>query len=185
MALDNITIPIEIIMKHNISISEYIVLYDVANGHIISGLIDNPMPSLISLEKKGYVRFSEEKIFLRDKSSVFFAVNEDLFLKWLKIYPTTVSRKYGGKRALSPANPDTILGNKLHKKWKTVFKKDVRAQEKAIGVLERQISADTKSGDMEYFVEASRWLNEGYHEKYSYLLDESQATRKYDNEDYM
>ena len=66
-----------------------------------------------------------------------------------------------------------------------MFKKDIRAQEKAIGVLERQISADTKSGDMEYFVEASRWLNEGYHEKYSYLLDENQAARKYDNEYYM
>ena len=41
------------------------------------------------------------------------------------------------------------------------------------------------SGDLEYMVEAARWLNEGYHEKYSYLLDNDTGTNKYENEDYM
>ena len=185
MALDDITIPVEKCMDNGISISEYIVLYNIANNNIIVGLIDKPMASLISLEKKGFVRLSNGSIFLRDKASEFFAVDDDLFLKWLNTYPTTVLRQYGGKRALSPAGADTILGKRLKKKWLSIFKKDVEAQERAIKVLELQVAADTRSGDMEYFVEAARWLNEGYHEKYSYLLDNDTSNNQYENEDYM
>jgi len=42
-----------------------------------------------------------------------------------------------------------------------------------------------KSGDTEYMVEAHRWLNEGFHEKYAYLLDDSHSDIKYENEDYL
>ena len=35
-------------------------------------------------------------------------------------------------------------------------------------------------------VEARRWLNEGYHEKYSFLVDDGIVPEnKYSNEDYM
>ena len=34
-------------------------------------------------------------------------------------------------------------------------------------------------------VEATRWLNEGYHEKYSYLIDQDKGDNLYENEDYM
>ena len=185
MALDNITIPTEEIVKNGLSINEYLLLYNVANNNCISGLIDSTFLSLVSLEKKGFIKLFNGQIHLREKSSIFFAEDDSLFVKWLTIYPTKVNRKYGGKRALSPAKADTILGKKLYKKWKNVFKKNIEKQELAIKVLELQVQQDTRSGQLEYMVEATRWLNEGYHEKYSYLAEEEIAPSNYESEDYM
>ena len=128
---------------------------------------------------------SKEGIILRDKASVFFADESDLFIKWLRTYPTSVKKKHGGNRALSPADEKTILGEKLRKKWDQIFRKDTQKQQLAIRVLELEVKDKTKSGDLEYMVEATRWLNEGYHEKYSYLLDQDTGDNKYANEDYM
>lgn len=183
--MDNITIPVDDVVKHGLTINEYLMLYNVATNGSISGLIDNTFPALAGLEQKGFIKLADGQIHLRDKASVFFAQDDSLFLKWLKTYPTAVQRKYGGKRALSPANADTILGKRLQRKWKQVFKNNVEKQELAIRVLELQIQQDTRSGQLEYFVEATRWLNEGYHEKYSYLVEEERAPSSYDNEDYM
>tara|TARA_R110002049_G_scaffold25856_2_gene90401 strand:+ start:1022 stop:1573 length:552 start_codon:yes stop_codon:yes gene_type:complete len=183
--MDNITIPVDNIIKNGLSINEYLILYNTSNNNSISGLIDAGVNALVSLESKGFIKLKDGEIYLRNKSSLFFEIDDSLFLKWLNAYPTTVKRKYGGKRALSPANLDTILGKKLKKKWISVFKKDIESQKKAIKVLELQVKEDTKSGNLEYFVEASRWLNEGYHEKYSYLLDEEKASSQYENEDYI
>ena len=136
-------------------------------------------------ENKGFIKVSKDGVFLRDKASIFFAINDNLFVKWLNTYPTSVRKKFGGNRALSPADPDTILGLKLRKKWDIVFKKDTQKQQLAIKVLELEVKDKTKSGDLEYMVEATRWLNEGYHEKYSYLIDQDKGDNLYENEDYM
>tara|TARA_R110000787_G_scaffold24030_5_gene68499 strand:- start:8577 stop:9128 length:552 start_codon:yes stop_codon:yes gene_type:complete len=183
--MDNIVLPIDDIVKNGLSINEYLLLYDISNTSIISGLINCGITELVSLEKKGFIKILKDKVYLRDKASVFFVETEDHFVTWLNIYPTMVKKTHGGKRALSPASATTILGRKLAKKWNQVFKKDVEAQLDAIKVLELEVKDKTKSGDLEYMVEAARWLNEGYHEKYSYLLDEDTGTNKYENEDYM
>ncbi len=183
--MDNITLPIDDIVKNKISINEYLILYNIANGSCISGLLDTTMNSLVNLEKKGFIKIMKDGLHLREKSSVFFAVNEDLFSEWLRTYPTSVKKRFGGQRALSPASEDTILGNKLRKKWNLIFKKDTMKQREAIRVLELEVKDKTKSGDLEYMVEATRWLNEGYHEKYSYLLDQDTNVNQYENEDYL
>tara|TARA_R110002124_G_scaffold277751_1_gene449375 strand:- start:62 stop:613 length:552 start_codon:yes stop_codon:yes gene_type:complete len=183
--MDNIILPIDDIVKNDLSINEYLILYSIANNNALSGIIDSDVVALVNLEKKGFIKISNGELFLRDKASVFFAEANDLFIKWLETYPVMVKKTHGGKRALSPANADTILGKKLSKKWKAVFKKDTDAQKQAIRVLELEVIEKTKSGDLEYMVEAARWLNEGYHEKYSYLLDNDTGINKYENEDYM
>jgi len=183
--MDNITIPIDDIVKNELSINEYLLLYNVNNGYPISGLLDNSLSSLISLERKGFIKLSDNEIFLRDKSTVFFTDDENYFVNWIETYPTMVKKKYGGKRALSPASSETILGKRLEKKWIQIFKKDVEKQKKAVKVLELQVKDMTKSGDLEFMVEAYRWLNEGYHEKYSYLVDEESPQNHYENEDYL
>jgi hypothetical protein len=183
--MDNIVLPIDDIVKNKLSINEYLILFNIANNNQLSGIIDSNVEALVSLEKKGFIKISNSSLFLREKASVFFAEANDLFIKWLEIYPIMVKRRHGGKRALSPAGADTILGKRLSKKWKAVFKKDVDAQKKAIKVLELDIAQRTKSGDLEYMVEARRWLNEGYHEKQSYLLDDDTIENEYKNEDYM
>ena len=66
-----------------------------------------------------------------------------------------------------------------------IFKKDTGKQRQAIDVLALQVKDMKRSGDLEYMVEAARWLNEGYHEKYSYLLESNTNNNKYENEDYM
>lgn len=183
--MDNIILPIDDIVKNNVSINEYLILYNIANGFVISGLLDTSLEILVRLERKGFIKITPDGLHLREAASVFFVVNDDLFSAWLKAYPTKVTKRYGGNRALSPASKDTILGKKLEKKWKMIFKKDIKAQEKAIRVLELEVKDKTRSGDLEYMVEAARWLNEGYHEKYSYLLDNDNGNNKYENEDYL
>jgi hypothetical protein len=183
--MDSITIPVDDIVKNKISINEYLILYNIANGFVITGILETSVEALSGLESKGFIKISEDSVFLRDKASVFFAMNDDLFVKWLRTYPTSVKKKFGGNRALSPADEDTILGKKLRKKWEYIFKKDTKKQQMAIRVLELEVKDKTKSGDLEYMVEASRWLNEGYHEKYSYLIDQDTGDSKYANEDYM
>ena len=183
--MDNITIPLKSVIEQGLSINEYLLLYDISTGFTISNLLDNSIGSLISLEEKGFIKMSDNKMYLRSKANVFFSVDEDLFTEWLNTYPTMVARKHGGKRALSPAGATTILGTKLRVKWDRIFKKDTEKQRKAIKVLELQVKDMKKSGDIEYMVEAARWLNEGYHEKYSDLLDSDTGTNQYENEDYM
>jgi len=185
MAIEDITLPIADIVKNNITINDYLILYNIANGFVISGLLDTSLETLTKLEKKGYIKIAPDGLHLREMSSAFFVVNEDLFSVWLRAYPTSVKKRFGGNRALSPASPNTILGKKLKQKWDRIFKKDIKKQQLAIKVLELEVKDKTRSGDLEYMVEAARWLNEGYHEKYSYLLDEERASSQYDNEDYM
>ncbi len=123
--MDNITIPVDDIVKNGLSINEYLLLYNISNGYAISGLLDPSLVSLSLLEKKGFIKLSDNQVFLRDKAKVFFNKDEDLFLVWLKTYPTKVVKKSGGKRALSPSSPDTILGKRLKKKWREVLKNNV------------------------------------------------------------
>ncbi len=182
--MEDINIPIELVLKNGLSINEYLVLYDIAHQYSISNLLDSVVPTVASLERKGFVKISGDKLFLRQKSEQIFSFKDDLFVQWLKAYPVKVKNRFGGKRALSPSSPNTILGRKLRQKWKKIFKSDVKAQKHAIAVLEADIAARTKSGELEYMVEAVRWLNEGYHEKYSFLLDE-QEENNYTDEDYM
>jgi len=183
--MDDITIPVKKVVEQGLSISEYLALYNIANNFSINGLISSSVKVLVSLENKGFIKMADNQTYLRSKANAFFSVNEDHFTEWLNTYPTMVARKHGGKRALSPAGADTILGKKLRAKWDRIFKKDAQEQLKAIKVLELQVKDMRKSGDIEYMVEATRWLNEGYHEKYSYLLENDTGTNKYENEDYM
>jgi hypothetical protein len=183
--MDNITLPIGDILKNKISINEYLILYNIANGLVITGILDTSLESLTELESKGFIKISKEGLFLREKASVFFVIDDDLFIKWLRTYPTSVRKKHGGQRALSPASHKTMLGEKLRKKWELIFRNNTQKQEIAIRVLELEVKDKTKSGDLEYMVEAARWLNEGYHEKYSYLLETDTGNNKYENEDYM
>jgi len=183
--MDDITIPLDKVVKNGLNITEYLSLYNIASGYTISKLLVDPVKSLISLEEKGFIKMSDGKTYLRSKANVFFTVDEDLFTEWLNTYPTMVMRRHGGKRALSPAGASTILGKKLRAKWDRIFKKDTGKQRQAIDVLALQVKDMKRSGDLEYMVEAARWLNEGYHEKYSYLLESNTNNNKYENEDYM
>lgn len=183
--MDDITIPVDKVVKHGLNITEYLLLYNIATGFTISKLLTNSMKPLVSLEEKGFIKMSDGNTYLRSKANVFFSVDEDLFTEWLNTYPTMVMRRHGGKRALSPAGASTILGKKLRAKWDRIFKKDTGKQRQAIRVLELQVKDMKRSGDLEYMVEAARWLNEGYHEKYSYLLDNDTGNNQYENEDYM
>ena len=186
--MDDITLPMDSIKENGLTINEYMLLYDIVNQYSISKFLNakDILPTLTSLEGKGFVKFINNEVFLRDKASALFTKRGDLFVRWLEIYPTSVKKRHGGKRALSPGSADTILGKKLSVKWKSVFKGDIAAQEKAIQVLEIEVKDKTKSGDLEYMVEASRWLNEGYHEKYSFLVDDGIVPENnYSNEDYL
>ena len=184
--MDDIKLPMDTIIKNGLTISEYLVLYDIVHQYVITDYITDIIPSVLSLEVKGFIKLQGSEVFLRDKTNQLFNPEEDYFTKWLKEYPTMVKKRYGGKRALSPASEDTILGKRLRKKWAMIFKKDIKAQEKAVMVLTLMVKDKRKSGDLEFMVEAARWLNEGFHEKYAFLVDDGIVPNNdYESEDYM
>lgn len=184
--MEDIVIPMKLLKKHSLTINEYLILYDAANKRCISNEFTYALEQLVSLEAKGFVKLTSEGVFIRDKADIFFSVKRNVFEEWLEEYPVTVKKKYGGSRALSPSSPDTILGRRLKTKWDKIFNNKIADEEKAIMVLKLQVRQMQKAGDLEYMVEAARWLNEGYHEKYEYLLDEEDLKgNRYENEDYL
>ena len=117
-------------------------------------------------------RIPDGNIVLRGKGKSLFHVKRDIFLEWLGAYPIKVYKTGGGTRALSPANDNTILGKKLRKKWEMSFN-DPNDEDKALRVLKAEVEMRRKSNDLEFMVEATRWLNQGFYQKYEYLLEES------------
>ena len=184
--MNDIVIPMKLLKKVGLTINEYLILYNIANKHCISEEFQFDLDQLVDLESKGFIKLTSTGMFLRNKSDVFFSIERDPFAEWLSIYPTKVKKSTGATRALSPNSPDTILGKNLRKKWNQNFKKNILAEEKAIKVLHLQVQQMEASGDLQWMVEATRWLNQGYHEKYDYLLDDEQDDRnKYEDEDYL
>jgi hypothetical protein len=182
--MKDININFKILASSNLNVNEYLALYDIVNNNEISASFDYGLKEVYSLEKKGYVKCTSNGLFLRKKAEKLFSINMEYFDQWLEIYPTRVKKRYRGSRALSPASSNTILGKNLRNKWMRIFKNNLDAQQKAILVLEAYLDDLEKAGDLEYAVEATRWLNEGYHEKYEYLLEDNKPN-DYENEDYM
>lgn len=184
--METLKIPLDLLKTNGLSINEYVVLYDIIHQYEYSDFIDNAVQTLFSLQNKGFIKLENtNEIILREKTIELFDTETDYFLEWLNTYPTHVKKSSGGKRALSPSGQNTILGKKLKAKWKSVFKKDIESQKKAIEVLRLQVKDATKNGDLEYMVEAGRWLNEGYHEKYSFLAEAAtEEDITYESEDY-
>ena len=186
--MKTIIIDLDLLKKIDLNINEYLILYDIANNYSISSIFNYNTTDLLSLQEKAFIKLTENDIYLRAKANSIFSVNEDLFKEWLELYPTNVKKKDGGTRALSPSTVDTILGNKLKTKWNTIFKKDRDKQLFAIKVLRAEIESKRKSGDLEYMVEAYRWLNEGFHEKFSYLVESNEKeedNKRYESEDWI
>lgn len=174
--MDNINIDLKLLQKLDININEYLTLWDIANNLEISSIFNYGIAELVSLEKKGLIKLTNEAITLRGKGTRIFNTTDELFEEWINLYPTYVLSSNGSKRALSPASSDTILGKRLKTKWNNLFKKDADAQRQAIEVLRAMIKSKTKDGSMCYFVEATRFLNEGFHEKEAHLIGENSET---------
>lgn len=185
--MERIVIDLNMLSKLGINVNEYLVLYDIANELSISTVFNYGVTELVSLEQKGLIKLTNEGIFLRGKGTKIFNTGEDLFEEWLSLYPTYVLSTSGSKRALSPASSDTILGKRLKTKWNNMFKKDADAQKQAIAVLRAMIKSKTKDGSLCYMVEATRFLNEGFHEKEAHLIGENSETNndKYESEDWL
>ena len=171
--MDKITIDFAILTANDLNINQYLTLYNFACPGCISHIYRGKMDDMVILENKGFIKIINKEVVLREKAKDMFQINdEDFFLKWLLAYPIRVQKTSGGSRALSPASDETIEGRNLRAKWKKLFKGNVEGEMKAIHVLEAEVAMRIKAGDLEYMVEASRWLNGGFHEKYEYLLDE-------------
>ncbi len=170
--LNTVTINFEVLIQNKLSINEYLTLYDLVCPDCISDHYRTSSIDMTSLEKKGLIKMTAAGTVVREKARKMFRLDEDYFLKWLNTYPIRVVKSRGGSRVLSPAGDETIEGRKLRKKWQTLFVGDPDAEEKAIKVLELEVAMRIKSNDLEYMVEATRWLNGGYHEKMEYLLEE-------------
>tara|TARA_R110000868_G_scaffold359380_1_gene621243 strand:- start:9844 stop:10404 length:561 start_codon:yes stop_codon:yes gene_type:complete len=170
--MDSLTVEFSLLKKHNISLNEYLALYNLVCPGCIGHIFTHRSSDVAGLEKKGFIKLTSEGIILREKANLMFHVGEDYFLKWLNTYPMKVNKSTGGSRVLSPKSDETTEGRKLRKNWKTRFKGAPEKEILAIKVLEAEVAMRIKANDLEFMVEAARWLNGGYYEKYEYLLEE-------------
>tara|TARA_R110002012_G_C11549172_1_gene602276 strand:- start:532 stop:1098 length:567 start_codon:yes stop_codon:yes gene_type:complete len=170
--MEKITIDFAVLSKEGLSINEYLTLYNLVCPECINNMFRHEDRDLMSIQDKGFIKITSKEIFIREKAKEMFMVKEDLFLKWLLAYPIRVMKSHGGSRVLSPKTDDTIAGKELRKKWNKIFKGNPAGELKAIEVLKAEVAMRIKANDLEFMVEANRWLNGGYHEKYEYLLDE-------------
>jgi len=171
--MKSITIDFNFLEEEKLNINEYLILYNLANKNIIEKRIQYDENDLYYLEKRGWLKLIDGKVILRQNTIEKFIPKKDHFLTWLLDYPIKVNKSNGGSRHLSPASDETILGRQLRKKWESIFKgKPINKQQEAIDILNAHVKMMKKSGDLEYMVEATRWLNAGYYEQYAYLLTE-------------
>ena len=54
--MDDIKIPVDDVVKNKISINEYLILYNIANGFVITGILETSLQALAGLENKGFIR---------------------------------------------------------------------------------------------------------------------------------
>jgi len=176
---------LNLISSLGLTINEYLILYNVVNNNEIFQIFDYTLEDVVKLESKGFIKLTNKGIILRARAQkLFTVVDTNLFKKWLETYPIKVSNGRGGTRAISPKDESTILGKALKKKWNTLFKKDIKAQKKAILVLELEIADRTRSDSMQYMCEATKWLNQGFFEKNEYLIEEFNDRKDYQDEDH-
>jgi len=182
--MDSITIDFSLLKKNKLNLSEYLTLYDMVCPDCISKIYINRIEDVDSLQRKGFIKITQNGNILRAKAKSMFRITEDHFLVWLNKYPIRVKKSHGGSRHLSPASDETVEGKKLRKKWKQTFVGNPEGELKAIKVLELEVAMRIKSNDLEFMVEASRWLNGGYYEKYEYLIEETNVNSKGIVDDY-
>lgn len=133
-----------------------------------------------SLESKGFIKIckdvgdcsnASEFFELREKANVLFEETTDYFLTWLGTFPI----KTPSGRYLSTSSDDTIMGKKLRKKWKALFKNNSLQMAHAIEVLEAEMDWRRRNGKFEFMHNAETWLNQGDFEKYEYLLSDKKT----------
>lgn len=168
-----VNIDTEKLNELEITVLEYAILLSVYLG-------ESTNISFSNLEKKGFIKQVDGKVELRENARVLFEQKKDYFHTWLATFPI----KTPSKRYLSPVDPDTIMGQKLRKKWNSLFKNNANAAQHAIKVLEAEMEWRRKTGKFEYMHNAETWLNQGDFEKYAYLVEDKQESLSKIREDY-
>jgi len=121
-----------------------------------------------------------EKYELREPIRDLFEGEKDLFLRWFVMFPL----KTPTGRYLRPKDDDTIMGKKLRAKWNKHFKNNTLAAQKAIKVLDAEMSWRRQTGKFEFMNNAETWLNKGNYEMYEELLDRKDSSTAKRREDY-
>lgn len=173
----DISVNIQTLKDYNITIDEYIYLKnlyvdDKDKINDLFKIINNINED--SLQDRGFIKITDKEVVLRQKTIELFEPKE-LFYKFLSTFPI----KTPSGRYLSPARIDGVAVQKLKKKWDTLFKHKNNLEEKAILVLEAELSWRKKTNQLEYINAMEAWLNGNNYEKYEYLLDEENNKEQY------
>jgi hypothetical protein len=167
-----ITINVDILNAHDLSLSEYVylkALYEHRSQEemvLIFSCIDKVEED--GLQERGFIKITaDNKVILRDKGTKLFE-SANLFLKFLTTFPI----KAPSGRYLSPLKSGTVKADKLEKKWVKLFKNKPHLEKRAIEVLEAELKWRRDNNKMEFIHNAEAWLNQGDYENFEYLLDE-------------
>lgn len=172
--MDILSIDRNTLILNTLSINEYHFLNLLHAGlplsledRIVCGKIDEEY-----LEACGFIKITEEGAVIRQKAKELFENTRDNFYRFIGTFPIKTPKG----RYLSPKSLEGVAVNALKKKWKSVFKDNKVAENKAILVLEAEIAWRLKGGEMEYMTGIEAWLNGAFYEKYEYLLEDAKAT---------
>lgn len=173
-----ITIDVDVLLKHNLSLSEYVYLKSIYEDRSkaemlkIYSCIDRIEED--SLQDRGFLKILvDNEVTLRDKGLKLFE-SKNLFHTYIATFPI----KTPCGRYLSPAGLVGIKVEKLEAKWKKHFKNKPHKEQRAIEVLEAEIKWRRDTHQLKFMHNAEAWLNQGDYQNFEYLLEEVSEVNK-------
>lgn len=134
---------------------------------------------LVYLVNKGYIEHKDnDEVTLTELGREIFELKEDLFIKFFETFPYRVPDGTGDYRILGTKSPDTILGNKIRKKWISITKADIELQKTIIKGLEHELEYRRRTSSLLYMQNMETWLNNGSWQKYTDESEGQQSLQK-------
>jgi hypothetical protein len=174
-----IHVRIEDLKKINLTLTQYLVLWALYNKvEIVTYLIIDEK-AIEDLKKRAFIFDKEDGIrILTSLGLEVFEPQSIFFDEFIKVFPTRVKNQAGMVRALSPASSSSLSGKKMKRKWCSITKNDVKAQEHILNCLKEEVELRRKENNLYYMRNMETWLNKATWEDYEYLLEESTKENK-------
>jgi len=130
------------------------------------------------LEEQGYIARTENNVLLTDTGRGIFEQGGDLFEEFFSLFPHRVPNNAGGFRVLGTKASDTIMGNKMRRKWNLITKGNATLQKTIIESLRYELKHREQTGALAYMQNMETWLNNGTWERYQDMIEEEKNTKK-------
>lgn len=166
-----IRVKLEDIKKMGFSFAQYVFMWSIYNQiRLKHFMVDEE--ALEELIKDGYLVKNTTGYNITVKAENIFEPSTGSFSEFISTFPTRVHDHNGVVRVLSPADPSTLVGDKLRKKWYSITKNKIELSEKILKCLKCEVELRKRENSLYWMRNAETWLNKATWEDYEYLLEQ-------------